>query len=258
MDNSTFDATTSAGAGSAHTNYHRVQDLIRGDIVEGRLGANVRLKVAELAKRYGVSAIPIREALQRLEGEGLIIIEPNCGARVRTLDERFLRNITDISLLLEPYIVRGFVETASDEDVRELQAIQKCIEKAARSGDFDTFHRENGKFHACMHRRHYNDEALRIMAQHGALRRTLSAKYRVSNVRMNQSTQEHRKILDAVVAGDAKGAAEAMAEHSARSKAYLLGLVRADRSAPGADATKSEQSSRARSGSGLRLKERAE
>jgi DNA-binding GntR family transcriptional regulator len=231
MDSPNSEPATKSVPAPGHPNYHRVQDLIRADIVEGRLKANVRLKVAELAKRYGVSAIPIREALQRLEGEGLIIIEPNCGARVRMLDERFLRNITDISLLLEPYIVRGFVKTASDDDVKELQAIQKRIEKAARLGDFDTFHDENGKFHACMHRRHYNDEALRIMAQHGALRRTLSGKYRVSNVRMNQSCQEHRKILDAVIAGDAEAAGEAMAEHSARSKAYLLGLVRADRGA---------------------------
>src|SRR6185369_3640492 len=104
-------------------NYQRIQDLIRLDIVEGRLQANVRLKVVELAKRYGVSPIPIREALQRLEGEGLVVISPNCGARVRQLDERFVRNITDIALLLEPYIARGFVEAARDEDIKELETI---------------------------------------------------------------------------------------------------------------------------------------
>jgi len=221
--------TDSTAVVPSHTSYHRVQDLIRTDIVEGRLEPNVRLIVAELARRYGVSAIPIREALQRLEGEGLIIIEPNCGARVRLLDERFLHNITDIALLLEPYMVRGFVEVARDEDVKELQATQKRIEDAARLGDFEAFHCENGRFHDCLHRRHFNDEALRILGQHGALRRVLSQKYRVSNVRMRQSCEEHKKILDAIIAGDADRAAQAATEHSARSKAYILGLVRADR-----------------------------
>jgi len=210
------------------TNYQRIQDLIRLNIVEGRLQANVRLKVVELAKRYGVSPIPIREALQRLEGEGLVVISPNCGARVRQLDERFVRNITDIALLLEPYIARGFVEAARDEDIKELETIQRRIEKAAKLGDFDAFHKENGRFHTCLYGRHFNGEALRIMDQHRALRRTLSCKYQVSNVRMKQSCQEHRKILEAVFAGDADGVARAVADHSGRSKTYLLGLVQAD------------------------------
>lgn len=213
----------------SNTNYQRVQDLIRADIVEGRLAANVRLKVSELADRYGVSPIPIREALQRLEGEGLVVISSNRGARVRQLDEHFLRNIIEIMLLLEPYLVKGFVQVARDEDLRELEAIQKRIEAAAEAGDFEGFHSANGQFHTCIYRRHFNDEALRILDQHRALRRTLTRKYPVNSARMRQSCREHRQILDAILPGDAEGAARAMAEHVEHSNAYLLALLRADR-----------------------------
>jgi DNA-binding GntR family transcriptional regulator len=215
----------------SHTNYHRIQELIQADIIEGRLEENVRLKVVELAERYGVSPIPIREALQRLEGEGLVVISSNRGARVRVLDEHFLRNIIEIIQLLEPYLIRGFVQVVRDEDIVELEAIQKRIEAAANAGNFESFHQENGRFHACIYGRHFNDEALRILYQHRALRRTLTRKYPVNGARMRQSCQEHRKILEAILVGDAEVAAQAMAQHVERSNAYLLALLRSDRSA---------------------------
>jgi DNA-binding GntR family transcriptional regulator len=213
------------------TNYHRVQDLIRADIVEGRLEPNIRLKLADLAALYGVSPIPVREALQRLEGEGLVVISPNRGARVRVIDEDFLRNILDIILLLDPYLVRGFVEAAQAEDILELEAIQVRIGAAARANEFHIFHRENGRFHACIYRRHFNDEALRIVHQHKALLRTLSRKYPVNQARMKQSYNEHQKVLNAIRDGEVERAVQAMADHVGRSNAYILALLRADRSA---------------------------
>jgi DNA-binding GntR family transcriptional regulator len=57
-----------------------VYELIREDIISGRLASNERVKIAELAKRFGTSTIPVREALQRLGGEGMVVLEPNRGA----------------------------------------------------------------------------------------------------------------------------------------------------------------------------------
>ncbi len=59
---------------------------IREDIIEGRIAADSRLKVRDLAARYDVSTNPVREALQQLRGEGFVVISPNRGARVRTID----------------------------------------------------------------------------------------------------------------------------------------------------------------------------
>ncbi|EAU44744.1 GntR family transcriptional regulator, partial [Salipiger bermudensis] len=57
--------------------------LIREDILSGRIAPGDRLKTAELAKQLGFSTMPLREALRKLEGEGLVAIEPNRGATVR-------------------------------------------------------------------------------------------------------------------------------------------------------------------------------
>lgn len=56
-----------------------VYEMIREDIVSGRLGPNERLKVADLAEHYQTSTNPVREALQQLRGEGFVLIEPNAG-----------------------------------------------------------------------------------------------------------------------------------------------------------------------------------
>lgn len=214
---------------AASTRYRRIQDLIREDIVGGRLPPDLHLKTADLAAQYGVSANPIREALQRLEGEGLVVILPNRGARVRKIDEAFVRNILDILLLLDPYLVRWFVESARTAEVAELEAIQRRLEKAAKRSDFAAFHHENGLFHDAIYRRHFNTEALRIVNLHNDLLRSLSCRYPANHTRMLQSSAEHRALVTTARAGDVEGAVQATRTHIERSNAYILGLLRADR-----------------------------
>jgi DNA-binding GntR family transcriptional regulator len=203
-----------------------VQNRIRNDIVSGRLAPEARLKTTDLAARYGVSAIPVREALQRLEGEGLVVITPNRGARVRTIDEEFVRNILDIQRLLDPYMVRWFAESASPEDLVELEAIQSRAEQAARDDDFTAFDRENRRFHSFIYGRHFNTQALRIVHLHEDLLFTLSQKYPANHARMLQSCGEHRAFIDAVRSGQAGRATAAMTTHISRSSAYILARLR--------------------------------
>ena len=100
-----------------------VYELIREDIISGRLNPNERLKVAELAERYATSTNPVREALQQLRGEGFVVMEPNRGARVMPIDENFVRDIIEIEILVEASLTRWFVSIANDADIVELEAI---------------------------------------------------------------------------------------------------------------------------------------
>ena len=123
--------------------------LIRDDIIEGRLAANERLVVTDLARRHGTSTNPVREALQLLRGEGFVTLVPNRGARVRPIDQDFVRDIYEIGVLIEPALTRWFVNMATVEDIAELERIQDLIEE----NDFaDTFrHSElDTAFHTVM------------------------------------------------------------------------------------------------------------
>ena len=90
-----------------------VYQLIRDDIIEGRLKPNERLVAADLARRHGTSTNPVREALQLLRGEGFVIFAPNRGARVRPIDQDFVRDISEIGVLIEPALTRWFVGMAT-------------------------------------------------------------------------------------------------------------------------------------------------
>ena len=87
--------------------YARVCELLRKDILSGQFPPGARLKIAELSQAYGVSQMPIREALQQLQGEGLLDILPNRGASVRTVDARMVRNIYDLRGAIESMLVRA-------------------------------------------------------------------------------------------------------------------------------------------------------
>src|SRR5689334_21221403 len=90
-----------------------VYEMIREDIISGRLGPNERLKVADLAEHYQTSTNPVREALQQLPDEAFMLMEPNRGARVRPIDADFVRDIIEIEMLIEAALTRWFVTIAT-------------------------------------------------------------------------------------------------------------------------------------------------
>ena len=111
---------------------HRVTSDLRRDIVAGVLAPGAWLKTDELAARYGVSANPVREALWRLQGEGFVVANPNQGARVRTVDDDFVRNIFEIREAIEPIFVRRFCQRATPSDLDRLRAAAARLRRGGR------------------------------------------------------------------------------------------------------------------------------
>lgn len=209
--------------------YGRLQQLLREEILDGRIPAGSRLKVSDIIARFGTSTNPAREALQGLEGEGLVIITPNRGARVRLVNEDLMRNIFDIRSLLEPYIVRTFAEFATNEDIAAITAIQTLCQAAADAGDYPTFHIQNNRFHDYMTERHFNVEAVRIIKMHSAWVRALSAKHPLPPAHMKRSSSEHWQIIEAIRNGDSDEAGRIITEHMGRSRGLVLTHMRRER-----------------------------
>jgi DNA-binding GntR family transcriptional regulator len=206
--------------------YGRLQQLLRDDILEGRIPAGSRLKVNEIAARYGSSTNPAREALQGLEGEGLVKIEPNRGARVRSVDEDFVQNIFDIRGLIEPYIMRSFAEFATPDDVQAIRAIQARCQAGVDAGTYPEFHVHNVQFHAYIIDHHFNDVAIKIMKQHNGWVQALSRKHPLSLAHMRRSSAEHWLLIEAVEKGDPDEAARLIEIHMRNSREVLLSNLR--------------------------------
>ena len=99
---------------------NKVFHLVRGEILSCTLAPGEELREGELAKRYGVSKSPVRDAMQKLEFEGLIEIEPRRGHRVKPISVSDAEDILELRTILETGVVRKIIASASDDDVAVL------------------------------------------------------------------------------------------------------------------------------------------
>lgn len=136
--------------------------LIREAILSGQIGPGERLKTAELAQRLGFSTMPLREALRKLEGEGLVEIEPNRGATVRKLDRSYITDLFELNTDLRISAVRRGMTTLTLERIRTLEALaQQYRDHIERAEDLEAL-RANRNFNAKLVEYGGNREALRI------------------------------------------------------------------------------------------------
>lgn len=215
---------TSAGSDGSFQPLH---ERMREDIINAALPEGAWLKTHDLSKRYGVSTNPIREALHQLSGEGFVVIHRNRGARVRTLDEAFVRNIFDIRALIEPYLVRLFVEQASADDLMAMESVQQKIEE--KPEDQVELDRLDEAFHGIMYNRHFNQEALGIRQRHGEVVRGLARRYPVSPARRVAMIEEHRAIMNAIARHDLADTQAIVEKHARAAERNLIDRMRQGR-----------------------------
>lgn len=205
-----------------------VYEAIREDIISGRLPANGRLIVADLAEQHGTSTNPVREALHQLRGEGFVMMAPNRGARVRPIDEDFIRDIYEIEVLIEPALTKWFVGIATDADIATLEALhaemlQINYADPVRHGLLDT------QFHHIMYMRHYNRHAVDLWWKHREILRAISRRHQISLGRQAAVMREHGEVLEAIKAHDEHAAAAIIARHVEGSGRHIIEQMRAAR-----------------------------
>lgn len=215
----------SAEKDAPETSSSSIYDAIRHDILSGALEANARLKISELAKRHNTSTNPVREALQQLRGEGLVLFIPNQGARVRPIDTEFVRDVAEVGYQLEPYLLKLFVETASAEDIAELERIQDEIE-ALNFSDKARHTDLNHAFHETMYERHYNRVAFGVWKQHREILGSISARIPIAMGRQEAILREHRALIDAIKAQDVDRAIKALNQHIGDAGRHVVDQLR--------------------------------
>lgn len=106
-------------------------EALRAEILSGDLAPGARLYQDRLARRFGTSRIPMRDALARLEQDGLVEIDARRGAKVRTLTVDDVAEIYDIRRSLEPLAARLAVGTLTDQSIRHLIYLSNAMDAAA-------------------------------------------------------------------------------------------------------------------------------
>lgn len=200
---------------------------IRDDIVGGALRFGDRITIDALASRYGVSHMPVREALRELQGEGLVQIEPNRGARVRSIDSSFVENLFEIRTVLEVMMVRRAAARCTPSDIAELQAIEEVLEQCIAMGDHALLVAENRRFHQAINRCAANTDALPLIDKHWTLLAALWRHYGYGRDRFTGVANDHQNLIQALAVHDQEAAAMIMGAHAAKAKIALLARIRA-------------------------------
>ncbi len=206
----------------ADTVSDRVKRQIREDIIAGRVGSGDRLRIADLSARFGVSSIPVREALRALEGDRLVVIESHRGAVVRTLDRKIVTDMYDVRSSLETLMVRNAANRIDAVQARELAALADAYEAAAADGDQQAMLLANQALHRRIGVLADNSEASRYYEQGWELVIGLRNRFGFGAQRIAAITGEHRRMVEAIARRDQVQAARIVQEHCEGAKQDLL------------------------------------
>jgi len=199
-----------------------IEQRLRNDIVSGELPFGARLRIEDLALRYGVSHMPVREALRVLHGEGLVVIEPNRGARVRPIYRGFIEDVFDVRCAIETMLARRAAERRSAAQLARLRGAAERLEALVAEGAIASVPLANREFHATINDAAGNPGALPIVDSHWLLLSALLKRYGYGDERFPRVIEEHQHLIQAIERQDAHSAALLMGAHIEKAKNNLL------------------------------------
>ncbi len=200
----------------------RIERAIRLDIISGAIAPGARLRTADLSTRYGVSHIPVREALRQLEGDRLVVIESHKGAALRRVDRKFVIDVHDTRQAIETLLVRNTTLNATAEELEKLSDLADEYETAASANDPVWMVSANRRFHRYIAKVADNPEAAQILDRGWELVISLSNRFGRGPNRIAAIIDEHRRLVQAIQRRDPVQAIAVAQEHCESAKEDLL------------------------------------
>ena len=197
--------------------YEEVAELLRQRIFARELEPGSWIDELQIAKAYGISRTPLREALKVLAAEGLVTMKVRRGAYVTEVSEKDLRDVYHLLSLLESDAAAVVAATASPADLKKLQSLHSELEAAGKPGKekHDKFFEVNEAFHMCLLELSQNKWRDQMVAD---LRKVMKLNRHNSlfkSGRLEESLKEHQAIMDALMARNAPLSVQRMNEHFA-------------------------------------------
>ncbi|WP_406153504.1 GntR family transcriptional regulator [Streptomyces sp. NBC_01023] len=196
---------------------HSVCTAIRDDIISGVYERGGRLTEEVLARRYGVSRVPVREALRTLESEGFVVTRRHAGACVAEPTEQEAADLLEIRMLLEPMGAARAAQRRTEAHLKVLRGLVRLGQERAGHGQGEDLRSLGGWFHETLAQASGSSALTTLLGQ---LRQKISWMYAVGQPALPVvSWAEHGSIVDAVARGDAERARALTAVHTERATA---------------------------------------
>lgn len=199
-----------------------VYENLHSEILTGRLTPGSRIKQEEVTHRLGVSRTPVREAIQRLEAEGLIEFPRRGLAVVTRLSRKRIDEIFDLRALLEGYATSKAIDNLTKKDMHVLRRLIREMDECHSSQQGERLAAKNEEFHRLICSRGGNDALLELLEQIWRDIRRLRINYLITPQGHEESTRQHESLLDALESHAQSRVHEIVQVHALSSKEGIL------------------------------------
>ena len=203
-----------------------VFNTLRHSILKGELEPGERLMEIALAQKLGVSRTPIREAIRKLELEGLVVMVPRKGAEVADITEKDLRDVLEVRTALEELSIELAMKNMNDDDCKQLTEANKLFAKDSEGDDLIKIAEADVAFHELIYMATGNKRLIQMINN---LREQMY-RYRLEYIK-DKSTHarlvdEHNRIIDAMVKNDVAAAKAAIKLHVENQEENILKSIK--------------------------------
>lgn len=211
-------------------NYRPLRDIVfsalREAILSGEFKPGERLMEVQLAEEMGVSRTPVREAIRKLELEGLVVMIPRKGAYVSGLTLKDVADVFEIRGSLEGLAAGLAAERITNDEIEDLEKILKELALAVEKGDMDTTIKKDAEFHQILFSATRNERLAQIINN---LKEHID-RFRVQSftnpARMKSVIEEHQKIVDAIKDRNADSAEKLAKDHIYKVEYNVMNILR--------------------------------
>ena len=197
----------------------QVTNLVRENIVKGRLPSGSRLIERELAASMGISRMPVHDALIQLEKEGLIVSKKDARYVIQ-LTQQDLFELFQVRVVLERLAAELAAKNATPENAENFRVLFEAMKNAVESHNVEAFIAMHTKIHDMIWHQARNPQLMRAMNSIlGPIRMFMA---RSEYINWDSSLERHRAIIDAINAGDYESAGECMARHILQSLEHVM------------------------------------
>jgi DNA-binding GntR family transcriptional regulator len=202
-----------------------VFESVRGAIISGVLKPGERMMEVQLAEKLGVSRTPIREAIRKLELEGLVIMMPRKGAYVADLSLKDITDVLEIRAALEGMAAGLAALRITDEEIEELELTALQFHQAIEADDFDMIVQKDIEFHDRIFKATRNDKLLQITNNLREQVQRFRIMYINKSNKSKDLAKEHYEIAEAISKRDINMAERIAKRHIENAEKYILTMA---------------------------------
>ncbi|MCI8773816.1 MAG: GntR family transcriptional regulator [Lachnospiraceae bacterium] len=205
-----------------------VFNTLRKAILTGELKPGERLLEIQLANQLGVSRTPIREAIRKLELEGLVIMMPRRGAEVAQITEKGLRDVLEVRRALDALCTELACDRITEEEKQRLRDACDEFEKATATGDATVIAAADVALHDIIVEATRNQRLIQLINNLSEQMYRYRFEYIKDENQHNNLVEEHRMIYESIVRCDKEGAAKAAKLHIDNQESSIIKQIRAE------------------------------